>query len=105
MVHQKSVRFMIVIRVVRMTFLPDKTDEFQRIFEKCQSDIKNMPGCLHLELWQDTDQPNIFVTYSHWESEETLNDYKRTAFFGVVWKKTKALFSDAPQVFSAKRVS
>lgn len=96
---------MIIIRIVRMTFLPEKTNEFQRIFEQCKNDIKSMPGCLHLELWQDTDQPNVFMTYSHWESEEALENYRRTEFFGLIWKKTKVLFADAPLAFSAEKVS
>lgn len=95
---------MIIIRIVRMTFLHEKTGEFQRIFEQCKNDIENMPGCLYLELWRDLDQPDIFVTYSHWESEETLDDYRRTEYFGVLWKKTKALFAEPPLTFSVKKV-
>ncbi|MBE9464983.1 putative quinol monooxygenase [Dyadobacter subterraneus] len=96
---------MTIIRIVRMTFLPEKINEFQRIFEQCKNDIRSMPGCLHLELWRDVDNPNIFVTHSHWESVETLEDYKRTEFFGLIWKKTKILFADTPQAFSVEKIS
>lgn len=96
---------MIIIRIVRMTFFPEKTIEFQRIFEQCKNDIRSMPGCLYLELWRDVDNPNIFVTHSHWESVETLDDYKRTEFFGLIWKKTKMLFADKAQAFSVEKVS
>jgi quinol monooxygenase YgiN len=95
---------MIIIRIVRMTFLPEKAGEFQRMFEQCKNDIQSMPGCLYLELWRDLDQPNIFVTYSHWESEQAFDDYRRTEFFGVLWKKTKAFFAEAPVLFSAEKV-
>ncbi|WP_310590614.1 antibiotic biosynthesis monooxygenase family protein [Dyadobacter sp. 3J3] len=96
---------MIIIRIVRMTFYPEKTSEFQRIFEQSENVIRNMPGCLYLELWRDVADPNIFVTHSHWESVETLDDYRRTEFFGLVWKKTKALFADKPLAFSVEKVS
>ncbi|WP_255717813.1 putative quinol monooxygenase [Dyadobacter sp. CY345] len=96
---------MVIIRIVRMTFLPEKITEFETIFEKCRNDIKQMPGCLHLELWRDTDNPDIFVTCSHWESEEYLNTYRKTAFFGIIWKKTKALFADKPLAFSVEKLS
>ena len=96
---------MVIIRIVKMTFLPEKISEFQSIFEKCQNDIKQMPGCLHLELWRDVDNPNIFVTYSHWETEEYLNTYRNTEFFGLIWKRTKALFADKSLAFSVEKVS
>jgi quinol monooxygenase YgiN len=94
-----------IIRIVRMTFLPEKTDEFLRIFELCKNDIQSMPGCLHLELWQDIDTPHTFVTHSHWESVETLDDYRRTEFFGVLWKKVRVLFAEAPLAFSVEKLS
>lgn len=96
---------MIAIRIVRMTFLPEKISEFLKIFEYSKEDIRNMPGCLYLELWRDLSNPNILITHSHWESEEMLNAYRRTEFFTLVWKRTKALFAEAPLVFSAEKVS
>jgi len=96
---------MVIIRIVRMTFVPEKISEFQRIFEQCQHDIRQMPGCLHLELWRDIDNPNVFLTHSHWETEEMLNAYRRTEFFGLIWKKTKVLFAEQPLAFSVQKVS
>jgi quinol monooxygenase YgiN len=95
----------VIIRIVRMTFLPEKIDEFQSIFEKCQVGIKQMPGCMHLELWRDVNNPNIFITHSHWETEEYLNTYRDTEFFHLVWKKTKAFFADKPLAFSVEKIA
>lgn len=94
-----------IIRIVRMTFLPEKISEFQSIFEKCQHGIKQMPGCLHLELWRDLDNPDVLITHSHWETEEYLNAYRRTEFFRLIWKKTKALFADKPLAFSVEKIA
>ena len=54
----------------------------------------------HLELWQDSANPAIFFTYSHWESEAHLNHYRFSEFFKDTWGKTKALFADKPQAWS-----
>jgi len=93
-----------LIRIVRMTFHPDKVEEFRTIFEESKHKIKAREGCLHLELWQDTQQPNIFVTHSHWTSEEALNAYRDSELFRTTWKKTKALFADRAQAFSVTSV-
>ncbi|TDB64231.1 antibiotic biosynthesis monooxygenase [Arundinibacter roseus] len=93
-----------LIRIVRMTFQPEKMEEFQRIFEASKEQIRNQEGCLHLELWQDIHQRNVFVTHSHWQSEEHLNAYRNSELFRTTWQKTKVLFTEKPLVFSAEKV-
>jgi heme oxygenase (mycobilin-producing) len=93
-----------LIRIVRMTFLPEKTEEFLEIFRVSKDKIMAFEGCNHVELLQDLNQPNIYSTYSLWDSEEHLNNYRNSELFGIVWKATKALFSDKPQAWSHRTV-
>ena len=95
---------MSLIRVVRMTFRLEEAPAFLENFEAHKSLIRNFPGCQHLELWQDQDEKNIFVTYSHWESEEALNQYRDSELFKSVWSFTKTLFSEKPQAWSTKKL-
>ena len=95
---------MSLIRVVRMTFHPEKVAAFLENFEAHKSSIRNFPGCQHLELWQDLDKKNIFVTYSLWKSEEALNQYRDSQLFKSVWSFTKTLFSEKPQAWSTKKL-
>ena len=95
---------MSLIRVVRMTFRPEEGAAFLENFEAHKILIRNFPGCRHLELWQDENQKNIFVTYSHWESEDALNQYRDSQLFKSVWNFTKALFSEKPQAWSTKKL-
>jgi quinol monooxygenase YgiN len=94
-----------IIRIVRMTFQADKTDAFFEVFNNSRQHIVDMEGCLHLELWRDIQQPNVFVTHSHWVSEDALNNYRSSSFFKRVWKETKVLFSEKPLAFSVEKVS
>ena len=87
-------------RIVKLTFQPEKVDEFLVNFEKNKLKIRNFEGCHHLELWQDTHQSNIFFTYSYWENEDSLNTYRQSKLFKNVWKKTKILFADKPEAWS-----
>jgi quinol monooxygenase YgiN len=93
-----------IIRIVRMTFTTGNAEAFRVIFARNREGILGMDGCHHLELWQDTDNPSVFVTYSHWESVRHLNAYRQTAFFEQVWKETRELFSEKAIAFSVEQV-
>ncbi len=93
-----------LIRVVRMAFLPEKVDVFLQNFNTNKANIRSFPGCLHLELWQDQVEKNTFITYSCWESEEALEEYRDSELFKNIWANTKVLFSRKPQAFSTKKI-
>jgi quinol monooxygenase YgiN len=79
-----------------MTFKEDKRQDFLTIFNTYKKQIRNQPGCTHLALLQDHNNSSIFSTYSHWDNEASLNDYRNSATFGKVWPATKELFADKP---------
>jgi quinol monooxygenase YgiN len=89
-----------LIRLVKMTFAPEKVADFEKLFEETKEQIRNFEGCLHLELLNDIDKPNIFFTYSHWRSVEDLNRYRDSALFADVWPRTKVLFAAKPEAWS-----
>ncbi|WP_339878645.1 antibiotic biosynthesis monooxygenase family protein [uncultured Algoriphagus sp.] len=93
-----------LIRIVRMTFQPERVADFLQNFHANKKSIRNFPGCHHLELWQDENDKNIFLTHSHWESEEKLNQYRDSELFKTVWTSTKLLFSEKPVAFSLKKI-
>ncbi len=93
-----------LIRVVRMTFREETVEQFLQNFDVNKEKIRNFPGCSHLELWQDENQPNVFSTYSHWENEYTLNQYRDSELFKAVWAVTKPLFQEKPFAFSSKKI-
>ena len=94
-----------LIRIVRMTFQTEKTEEFLEIFEQSKQKIRAMQGCSFLELWQDLDAANVFITRSHWDSVEDLNHYRDSELFKNTWSKTKVLFAEKPLAFSSQVVS
>ncbi len=92
-----------MIRIVKMTFAPEKVATFLQNFHASKSDIRSFKGCLHLELLQDQHTPNIFFTYSFWESEDHLNHYRESPLFKAIWSKTKILFIAKPEAWSVER--
>lgn len=88
-------------RIVKMTFEPDRVSDFQAIFVESSPLIRAFPGCLHLELWQGKPpQQHILFTYSQWESEAALEEYRNSELFGRTWARTKVLFIDKPEAWT-----
>ena len=92
-----------IIRIVRMHFIPDAVDDFLDIYERTQAAIQNMAGCAFLELMRDTEDPNVFITISHWDSTAALDRYRKSELFKNVWHRVKQLFSQPAEAFSMER--
>ena len=88
-----------------MSFHEEHIPAFLENFYLNKEKIKNSEGNMFLELYQDKDNPCIFFTYSHWETENDLNNYRKSALFGEVWKFTKTLFNDKPEAWSLNNKS
>ena len=92
------------VRIVKMTFDAHKTDQFLENFNENKDKIRNFEGCRLLELYRDKNTPTIFFSYSYWDSEKDLNNYRNSELFKTVWAKTKVLFSDKPEAWSVDKL-
>lgn len=87
-------------RIVKLTFKEEHIHTFNELFNQVKTKIRNFDGCSHLELWQDTNNPCIFFTYSFWESPEHLEAYRHSDLFKTTWKATKILFESKAEAWS-----
>lgn len=92
-----------IIRIVKMNFQPEKVTEFLEVFHASKQLIRNYEGCSHLELLNDINNPNIYFTYSYWESEMHLDGYRHSDLFAGVWSKTKILFAAKTEAWSVEQ--
>lgn len=95
----------VLLRIVRLTLAPAHVADFLTLFRASESQIRQQPGCQHLELWQDADDPHIYCTYSHWDDAAALDAYRHSALFGQVWPATKRLLAAPAQAFSVVRAA
>lgn len=93
-----------MIRIVKMTFDPDKVETFLANFNANKTFIRNFDGVKHLELLNDKNYSNVFFTYSIWESETHLEKYRNSDLFKGVWAKTKPLFIAKPEAWSVNSI-
>ncbi|MCQ0112220.1 hypothetical protein SAMN04487906_1964 [Zhouia amylolytica] len=93
-----------LVRIVKMHFEEDKINEFLSFFDKNKELIRNFEGCRFLELYQDLDQANVFFTYSYWDQESDLENYRNSSLFKGVWATTKKWFNAKPAAWSVHKI-
>lgn len=91
-----------ITRLVKMTLQPEKVTEFLSFFDQIKHQINTFNGCQGVKLLQDKNNPNILFTYSLWNSEKDLNNYRDSELFAMVWPNTKKFFADKAEAWSTE---
>lgn len=89
-----------ITRIVKMTFEPEKVNAFTANFETVKHKIRDFKGCEKVLLLQDIANPAVYFTYSWWQSEADLNNYRNSELFKGVWSFTKSLFAIKAEAWS-----
>ncbi|MEQ3665580.1 MULTISPECIES: putative quinol monooxygenase [unclassified Olleya] len=92
------------VRIVKLSFAEENIAIFLANFETVKFKIRNFKGNQLLELYQDKTNPNIFFTYSYWDNESDLENYRNSDLFKGVWAKTKPLFNAKPEAWSVDKL-
>ena len=92
-----------IVRIVKLSINPNSKEgaSFRRLFLESKEHIVGQAGCHKVVLLE---AQTHFFTHSTWDSEEALNDYRKSDLFGVVWPKTKALFYDKPEAWTCLEI-
>ena len=94
-----------IVRIVRMHFDQEAIDDFLEIYDRVKAAIGTVQGCTYLELLRDTEDPNVFVTISHWERIEDLENYRNSELFKNVWNRVKTLFAQPADAYSLSKAN
>ena len=92
------------VRIVKMSFAEENIPAFLENFDLMKNKIRNAPGNRFLELYQDKNDKCIFFTYSYWETEDDLENYRKSELFYDVWNFTKKLFNAKPEAWSVDKL-
>lgn len=92
------------VRIVKMSFHEEKIDLFLDNFNSVKQHIRNFPGNRFLELYRDKNNTNIFFTYSYWDSEQDLENYRNSNLFKEVWGYTKPFFDKKAEAWSVDKI-
>ncbi|HEX9980138.1 MAG TPA: antibiotic biosynthesis monooxygenase family protein [Flavobacterium sp.] len=92
------------IRIVKLSFHEHYIEDFLSNFNIMKEQIRNAPGNRLLELYRDKTNGNVFFTYSLWDTEQDLENYRNSELFSEVWTFTKKLFNAKPEAWSVDRL-
>lgn len=80
-------------------------DKFKSMIQSIQDKIKAFDGCYSVNILCDKNQKNRFFSYSTWESEEDLNNYRKSEFFTEIWSDVKKMFIKDAQAWTVEDAS
>ena len=92
-----------ITRIVKLEFEESKTEQFLLFFDTVKNKVNSFPGCKGMRLHQDLHNPNVIITYSQWDSQESLDAYRSSETFGQVWPTIKPWFTKKPQAWSVSK--
>ena len=93
-----------MIRIVKLTFKEEHRQEFIDFVSEYKTHIESSRGCEKVDFLNDIANPNILFTYSHWESENHLNEYRNSDLFAKIWPHVKQWFDAKPEAWSVDRI-
>ncbi|MFM6953365.1 MAG: putative quinol monooxygenase [Sphingobacteriaceae bacterium] len=93
-----------ITRVVKLSFQPDKTAFFLRIFNQYQQLLAQSEGCTSLSLLKDVSGTSTYFTISKWNSEADLERYRQSTLFREIWRQVKPLFAEPAAAWSLEEV-
>lgn len=86
-----------------MSFAKENVETFLENFDNNKEKIRAVDGCEFLQLLRDKDNTNQFFTYSFWNQQEDLENYRQSELFKGIWAKTKVLFNAKPEAWSVEK--
>lgn len=91
-------------RFVKLTLDIEKMDHFMAVLDQNIDKIRASQGCSHLEILSDIHAPGSVWTFSLWDTEEDLNNYRNSTLFKGVWSEFKKCFSGKPEAWSTQTI-
>ena len=92
-----------MLRIVKLTFKVEEVSTFLTEFEKSKEHIRKFPGCKGMNLLKQKHKENVFFTYSEWDEEQDLENYRNSDLFKSVWKGVKPLFLEKAEAWSVEK--
>jgi len=84
----------LITRIVKLYFHPDKVQDFLDCFEDVKHKVNQFEGCRGMKLMRSETEVGLFFTYSQWDSESALENYRNSDTFKGLWSKIKPFFKE-----------
>jgi quinol monooxygenase YgiN len=91
-----------IIRIVKIHFKENHLNDFFALFETVKWQVASFPECHGMKLLQDKNNPSIVMTYSLWESEAALENYRKSDLFSSIWPNIKPWFEEKAEAWTVE---
>ena|SRR5690554_3349467 len=91
-----------VIRIVELSIQKEKFSLAKKYLAEVAPKVRNSKGCTHLRIVIDLHEAGHVTTYSHWNSEDDLNAYRKSEVFINFWSQIKPLFDRPARAWSSR---
>jgi len=83
-----------MIRLVsRGQFKPESVEKFKKLAKILVAASVQEEGCIHYELCQEMDEPNILAFIEDWKDQAAIDLHNNTAHFTTIVPQFEALLS------------
>jgi heme-degrading monooxygenase HmoA len=90
---------MSIVRLIYVTVDPSQASDAERIWKNdCAPLMIQQPGCLSEKLLKCVDVPGEYISYSEWESQEKIDQYRQSPAHEKIKNHTRNLRGDRPVV-------
>lgn len=88
-----------IVRLIYVNVDPNKARDAERAWkEYCAPLMIKQPGCLSEKLLKCTDAPGELISYSEWDSQESIDNYRKGDAHEEIKRHARSLQSDRPLV-------
>lgn len=91
-----------ITRIVKLHFQKGQRDLFLSTFNETKMKVATFEGCRGMRLLNDLKNPDVFFTYSRWDNESCLENYRKSALFKTIWSSIKPSFEETAEAWSTE---
>ncbi|OGQ93103.1 MAG: hypothetical protein A2253_03090 [Deltaproteobacteria bacterium RIFOXYA2_FULL_55_11] len=83
---------MSIVRLIYVTVTADQIGEAERIWKNhCAPLMIQQPGCLSEKLLKCIDTPGEFISYSEWDSQASIEQYRKSQAHAEIQRHARGL--------------
>ncbi len=89
-----------ILLTAKITIYPEKRARFLALASELIADSRKEVGCHSYELFEDAQQPNVFLFLERWQSQAHLDAHFKTPHFQSLSSTLPELSAQAPVLSS-----
>lgn len=90
--------------VSKIYVMEDRGDEFLEVFKRMIEPTKKEKGYIEYEMYQDEEDPSLFIVLEKWESKEDFDSHLKSEHFDKIVPEMVKLMTKETEFNLCRRV-